>query len=346
MRTRGFSLPEVMIATALTGMVSTGLLMMVRGELVAFATSDQLGKAQIGSRAGMDLLEGVMRRSCSGVALGAIGLNLAGAQRVTSCVRVWDGAVPAGGSFTAGSPTAAADALELVYATSTATLVTAPPVLTTAPSVTVADASTFAVGDYVLVGDYQQADLFQVSAIAGNQLSLGALAAPVVSPSAPALTLAVGSVVMKARSISVYVDATTKPPMLMLDPDGMAGSDHADAQPLVEGALDLQLAVGIDGDGDGVIAESGGGGGDEWWGNAAGELTVLPAPPWNNGVGYAQPRQLRATLLVQTTNSYSGAVPALGPYEDRTAYASTSLPGPRYRSSRMVVAPRIWNLGE
>jgi len=332
-----------MIATCLTGLVSAGMLMMVRGELVAFESNDQIGKAQISSRAGMDLLEGVLRRACAGIAVGGIGLNVGAAQTVTSCVRVWDGALLAGGSFTHGTPTAAPDAVELVYATSTATLVTAPPTLDTAPTVTVVDASGFGVGDYVLIGDYQLADLFQVSAIAGNQLALGMLPATVVSP--PGLTLATGSIVMKARTISIYVAGST-PPMLMLDPDGMAGTDHLDAQPLVEGALDLQLAVGIDGDGDGVIAETGGGGGDEWWGNAAAELTVLPLPPWNMGVGYVQPRQIRATLLVQTTNRYSGAVPALGPYEDRSSYAAASQSGPRYRSSRIIVAPRIWNLGE
>ena len=343
-RASGFSLVEILVAGALSGLLCSGLLMMVRGELMAFELSEQVGRAQTSSRAGMDLVEGLLRRACGGMSLGTLGLNLPSAQGLTSCVRVWDGALPSGGSFTHGAPAGAADAVEIVYAAGFSSVATAPPVLTSTPSVTVADASGFAVGDYVLIGDWQQADLFQVSAISQGTLNLGNLPLPVVSPTAPPLTLAAGAVVLKARTVALYVSGGAAS-MLMLDPDGMAGSDHLDAQPLVDHAIDLQLAVAIDNDTDGSISESADGTADEWWGNAPGELPILPAPPYNGGVGYPQPRQLRASLLVETANNYVGAQPALGPYEDRSSYV-TAAAGPRHRSTRMVVAPRMWNLGE
>lgn len=344
MRQRGFSLVELMVALALTGVVSTSLLVMVRGELIAFETSEQVARTQLSARAGSDLLEGVLRRACAGMANGGLGLNLPGVQAVTSCVRVWDGAVLSAGSFAHGDASSAPDAVEIVYATGSYTVVSAAPVLTATPSVQVADVTPFSVGQYVLVGDYQQADLFRISEISGNTLSLGTLPAPVLSPTTPPLALGVGSLVFVARTVAVYVAPGST--MLMLDPDGMAGTDHADAQPLVDGAVDLQLAVAIDGDGDGIISENSSGAGDEWWGNAPGELPLLPPPPYGAGVGYVQPRQLRASLLVQTNNSYPGAGAALGPYEDRTTYASAASAAPRYRSSRIVIAPRVWNLGE
>jgi hypothetical protein len=151
--------------------------------------------------------------------------------------------------------------------------------------------------------------------------------------------------VMKAYSYALYVQTSgVYANMLMLDPDGMIGSAHTDAQPLADGVIDLQAAVGIDGNADGIITEVAGGASDEWYGNASGETVALP--PWNRaGTSDPQPRQLRLTIVVQTLNSYPGVAPTIGPFEDRATYPSTLTGGgPRYRSERVVIAPRIWNL--
>ena len=62
-----------------------------------------------------------------------------------------------------------------------------------------------------------------------------------------------------------------------------------------------------------------------------------------------QLRQVRLSLLLQTLNQYAGSPPTVTASEDRTSpYPpfATGAAVPRYRSVRMVVAPRAWNLTE
>jgi hypothetical protein len=139
----------------------------------------------------------------------------------------------------------------------------------------------------------------------------------------------------------------------MVDPDGVASPNHLDftrVMPAAEGVVDFQVAVGNDGNGDGVISEtSASPGSDEWIGNGAGE--IIPAPPWNAGSLATPPqlRQLRLSLLFQTANSYGGVAAPLPTFEDRPAssYPSVAAAGaPRYRAMRITVSPRAWNLAE
>ena len=363
-RSRGFTLVELMIALALTGMVTTSVLLIARTQLLAYEMNDQIVRTQQNARAAMDFLENIARRACGGINSGGVGINVPGVpQTLTTCLRWYDGAQVASGSFSTGSA-GAPDALEVVYASGAMTALTAPPVLTASPSVTVADTSHFAVGDYVLVGDFQNADLFRISGIqaAGSgsprpgTLQLGTLSAVVVSP--VGLVLTTGAPVLKATTYSMFVAPAGSgyDGMLMLDPDGVASANHLDytrVQPAVDGIVDFQVAIGIDGDADGLIREDATAvNGDEWTGNVAGEL--LPALPWNPAaVGNAPPpppqlQQLRLGLLLQTMNQYAGAPPTVTPLEDRPAasYPTRRGSAPRYRSVRAVVAPRAWNLNE
>jgi hypothetical protein len=98
-----------------------------------------------------------------------------------------------------------------------------------------------------------------------------------------------------------------------------------------------------DNNGNGVIDGVPGTVSSEWYGDAAGELP-LAVTMWNT-TGNLQPRWLRVTLVLRTSNAYQGKAPALGPYEDRSTYPSTVGGTPRYRPVRFTVAPRVWNLG-
>jgi prepilin-type N-terminal cleavage/methylation domain-containing protein len=357
-RARGMTLVEVMIATVLAGVVSASLLMMVRAQLIAYEANDQLGRAQQNARVAVDLLESMGRRMCAGSSVGELGINVPpAAPSVQPCLRVWEGAVQTGGTFTAGAAASGADAIEFLFASSPITKLTAAPNLgATPPTASVADVSGFSPGDLVAIGDLSTSVVLRIapagvsaSGPAGpptaGTLTFVAPGGALAVPANPALNLASTSLyAAKAYSYALYVEtAGVYANMLMLDPDGMVGASHADAQPLASGVIDLQAAVGVDANGDGNIADSGGAG-DDWLGNAIGE--PLPAPPWNR-VGTTDPqlRLLRLTVVVQTMNVYPGAAPALGPFEDRTAYPSTTAGfGPRYRAERVVVAPRVWNL--
>ncbi len=366
--TRGFSLIELMIAMLLAGIVASGMLMVARGQIVASELNDQVTRAQQNGRAGLGFAEAHFRRSCGGISLGRVGINVPGApQQIVDCVRVWDGATPSGGTFIDGTPAALPDAVELIYGAPPVTVAVGPtPPDLAALSVNVADLTGFAIGDLVLLGDLRQALLVRISSISAEEtapqgrLVFAAPAAPLKLPdnsgnaTDPILSLQPGATVMKAQSISFYVESASGPfhGLLMYDPDGVAGASHDDAQPLVEGVEDFQIALGADRDGDGVITESAPGSGtDEWIGNTIGELP-LATTPWNRPIPAADPqlREIRVSLVVHTNNTYPGLSPVLGTggeiaLEDRTTYPSFPQGGgPRYRVMRIRIAPRVWNL--
>lgn len=367
-RNRGFTLMEIMIAMALAGIVTTSVLALVRTQLSTFEMNDQIMRTQQSARAAMDFLENSVRRACGGISGGSVAVNVPGAtQQAVPCLRAYDGAALAAGSFTPSAPTTLPDAIEVVYATGTMTATTSQPVLTTqTPTLAVADVSQFSVNDFVLLtgSDFANGYLFKVSAITpanatttptAGTLSLGSLGANVVSPATPP-TLKANMPVFKATTYSFFVVPTTGTGssstygnMLMVDTNGVASAAHttynsASVQPLVEGVVDFQVAVGVDNTGDGVITDSASTT-DEWLGNNASDST-LSGPPWF-GTGQPKPRQVRLSLLLQTMNSYGGASPSITPFEDRTTYPSTSSSyNPRYRSAQIVVAPRGWNLSE
>lgn len=378
-RQRGFTLVEILVSLGLAAIVSAAVLLLARGQLMAHAMNDEIMRAQANARAGIDFMESTLRRSCGGLSSGQVGINVPPApQAITSCVRVWDGAVLSGGTFTAGSSaTGSADAIEMIYPTSQPTTVIpgtpATDLITASPSVQVADVTGFNVGDFVIVTDptLSGGALFKIQSVVANASGGGPSPSPSIGPSpgtaanspgrlifvaipgnvvSPVpFTSPVGSFVFKATSASLYLSTGGNyPGSVLYDPDGMAGTDHTDAEPLIDGVDDLQFAAGFDANQDGVIQEQATPttGGDEMWGNATGELP-LPAIPWN-GNGTPQPRTLRATLLVRTTNSYPGQ--ALSPtttlgFEDRTTYPSAGAAPPRYRPERITVAPRAWSLG-
>ncbi len=345
-RTRGFSLVELLVAMALAGILSTFLLAMTRSQLIAYEMNDQITRAQQNGRAGVEFLEQSLRRACGGISAGRVTLNGPDAPvAATACVRVWDGAKQKDGSFEIDDPATKADAVEILYGTTPLTAATTA-LNTATPSVTVADTTGFAVGDFVLVTNFLQGAAFKISSVAAGAPGTltfaspsGALLLPSAIGTLSAFVPAAGDSVMRLRSIAIYRETTgVYADMLMLDPDGMLGANHNDAEPLVDGVEDLQLAIGVDANGDGLINTAP----DEWAGNNNGELHPLPALPWNQ-LGASQVRQVRATLLVRTMNRYPG-VTVVEVSENRTAYPASTGGNHRYRALRLTVAPRGLNL--
>src|SRR5215471_19043081 len=115
--------------------------------------------------------------------------------------------------------------------------------------------------------------------------------------------------------------------MLKVAPDGRpadttTGRGHTDAEPLIEGVADFEVAVGIDANANGTILESTtnaqttlSGGlalADEWIGNHTAD-DALPSPPWDPSttttgppISYTRLRDIRVSLIVRTLNTYSG----------------------------------------
>ena len=377
-RARGFTLMEILIAMALTTIVTASVLAIVRTQLQAFEMQDQIVRTQQNTRAGMDFVENIVRRACGGIANGWLYVytpNLVDTTGTFPCLRVWDGAAVSGNTFSSSSPTTLPDALEVVYATGTMTAVSdATNFYTTTPQLGVLDTCGFSAGDYVIVEDtnFSKASLFHVSAVPSGStcprpgtLSLDTVGTAPDAARVPVTACTItntatgacstqGSPVFKAATYSFYVGNNLTGSdnvynnMLLVDPDGVASVTHQDytkVQPAVEGVVDFQIAVGNDLDGSGTITDTP----DEWVGNQVGELP-LAIPPWNSGTLTVMPqyRQVRISLVLRTLNTYSGSPPTVTASEDRTTYPPYVVGNdvPRYRQVRMIVAPRAWNLTE
>jgi type II secretory pathway pseudopilin PulG len=362
-RSAAFTLSEILVALALAGLVSVSILTLARGQLRAHEMNDQILRAQANVRAAVDYTESVMRRACGGMTSGALGLNVGNGvpQKLTSCISFYDGAATSGGTFATGSGASAADAIELIYPITAPTVLVADATLTTSPSLTVADGSSFKANDLVLVTDNSGGDLFRLQTPNGNVLTMYPLSNAASSWTPSGVSLTAGASVFRVASVALFsgqLVAGNHPELaqsLLLDPDGMAGTTHDDADPLVDGVDDFQIAIGIDGQGgnaiDGTISENPSSPGtDEWIGNYLGE--TLPAAPWNSS-GLPLVRLIRATILVRTLNTYTGSAAKFPTYsgtpptlasEDRTTYPSAGAAAPRYRPERISVAPRAWTL--
>lgn len=387
-RARGLSLVELMIALVLSSMVAAAILMLTRAQLRAFEANDHVTRTQQNARAGINYVETLFRRACSGVSSGALGFDVSGQpQGLRQCIRIFDGAVDNGtGSFTSSSPTTLPDAVEVAYASGAVTnCVASISMMGASPSCEVADTTGFLVGDLVLVTPrmpdaapaiagsapaggwgwaFQGAVLMRISSVSpttaprgtiafgniGAAITQGVNAPPVFAPTFEAFDLNAtragggGAYVLNASYVSIYVDAsaTTYRGMLMLDPDATNGT-HADAVPIIESVGDFQVALGVDGDANGVVAAG------EWLGDTAGELAVAPALPWNVLGSTTQPivKALRVTLATRTSVSLETAAPLLGPIEDRSVEpVVANLVNPRYRTLGLVVAPRAFNVLE
>jgi prepilin-type N-terminal cleavage/methylation domain-containing protein len=377
-RTRGqhgFTMIELMISLSLGTLIVLFLLSITRAQLSTFEENSNVRAVQMNTRAGLDFVESLLRRACAGISDSGVVVATGATNFGSTCVKVWDGAAASGSTFTSSAPLSQEDAVEVIFADGQAnTLVTATP---TGASVPVADTRGFQTGDFVLLGDKNGHGEVVLMKILNGAGGTGAVTWTMSQsvPTATFVTVDTGSLVMKARSVSLYVDSTIDPStkFLMFDPDGVAGADHSDAQPLVDGVEDFQVSIGDDGftgtTPDGVIAENlVTPSADEWIGNdpldypafylltahpgaAGGIADTLPSrAPWNHtSPGTSVLRTVRASLVLRTLNSYPGMGPVVAPLEDRNTWTAPSVgatSGPRYRQVRLVIAPRAWNLGE
>jgi prepilin-type N-terminal cleavage/methylation domain-containing protein len=368
-RQRGFTIAELMVSLALASLVSAGVLLLTRAQLRAYDLNDAIVRAQQNARVGLEFVETQLRRACGGLTQGSVAINVPGVTpALKTCVQFYDNATLSGGTFTSSSGTGP-DAIEILYAIAnsqgTYAATTAAPTTGTAPTVTVTDLTGFAVGDLVLVTDFKNGNLYKIVTINTGTSTLGFGTLTGAALNGLNYTPAAGDAVLKATSVALYLVPGTgvTPGMLYLDPDGMVGTNHSNGQPLIDGVSDFQLAFGIDmaspapangTPNDGILAESAAGSralnDDEWIGNFAGEtLPDRTAAIWNQSPA-APPMllQIRATMLVRTSNTYAEATANQGPYEDGATITAADSSGryPRYRSMRTIVAPRAWNLGE
>ena len=185
---------------------------------------------------------------------------------------------------------------------------------------TVLDGSAFAVGDQVLVSDFAQGHLVEITAIAQVgavwQLTTGAPSTKCsgLQIAFPGGGYPTGALVLRGQVSRFYVDTLMAggAPTLMMDPDS---DGPADPEPLSEGVDDLQIAIGVDMDGDGTVLDDGTTT-DEWFYNNPGDSDP-PLPT------ITPPRAYRITVIARSITESSTEADAFRPGAEDRSIATT-----------------------
>jgi hypothetical protein len=206
----------------------------------------------------------------------------------------------------------APDAVELIAATGGVVTSLRAALTNGATAMTVVDGRGFAPGDVAVVSDGVHGRLLPIASVTpvGAEYELGTRVCSAVP--LPTAGFAPGALVVRSRfaRLEVIADASGVP-LLTVDPDG---DGPAAPEVLAEGVEDLQLAIGVDVDGDGALRDTGDST-DEWFYNAAGAATP---PPITSG----RWRAMRITVTARDLKRHGeSARPAA---EDRPAGAVDS----------------------
>jgi prepilin-type N-terminal cleavage/methylation domain-containing protein len=325
-RDRGFSLVELMISLALFGLIASGAMSLVMSGARTQAHSARVDVAQSGLRAGLDYMTRDILSASAGAKTGALMVAATGA--VVQPITVIDGG--------ASGP----DSIE-IYTIDATYMGTVSDALGVAPgassiSIILNDANyPFVAGDLVQLSELNSATLVKLTGATATTLTGAVTNTPGgVTYSRPA------SFVFKTRHVkysiaNAYGNAGQGNGLvLMMDLyDGANGASNQ--QPLAEGVEDLQIALGVDSNADGLIGAENAGtaNGDEWVFNNAGDT----AP-----VTVANLKSVRVTLVAKSTGAERGTFPLRPAAEDHTG--GTVADGYFRRTIRSEVAVRNFNL--
>lgn len=290
---RGFTLIELMIALTLFSVAIAGILSVAVTVTQGFREQRQAVAAEAAVRAPLDFLADAIRQASPGAG------DPSKVYDFNSCV---NGAM----SITQNTGANSSDILDMFYASGG--VVTSVTTLFDAGSGTtlkVADSSKLTAGDYVMVTDYSSgmlAKIATVGACTSGECTLTLAAKCGGTLVWPAAGFPMGSIVVRAQHARFYISTVEGVTTLMMDPDGLVNAGTE--EPFAEGIEDMQIAVGVDGDGNGALSDTGGTG-DEWYGNNVGDA----AHP-TTGI-----RAIRITLIAQTKTALFGTATASSSFQ-------------------------------
>ncbi|CAN5850620.1 hypothetical protein BH11MYX3_BH11MYX3_03140 [soil metagenome] len=309
----GFTLVELMVSLVMFSLAVGGILAVAVSLTSGYRQQRQAIASEGAVRVPMDYLADAIRQASAGAPGGINLTDVSGTTCTSGAVSVTNGAN-------------APDRLDVIFAsgavvTSTRTILTS-----SGGSVTVTNTSQLAPNDYVIISDISQGHMFKVTGVnaATGVITLGTMCGTL---NWPAADYPAGSMVIRAQHAEFYVGTVDTIPTLMMDPDGPQGP--LAAEPLAEGVEDMQVALGIDTNGDSALTDVGAAANDdEWIYNKSGD--TLPA-------GGAI-RAVRITLIARASAVVTGPSTYLRPAaEDRVA---GSLDAYRRRVLRSTVEVR------
>ncbi|HUQ04878.1 MAG TPA: prepilin-type N-terminal cleavage/methylation domain-containing protein [Kofleriaceae bacterium] len=312
----GFTMIELLISLVLVAVV-VGLMMQVAVVMLSgFKEQREALELSRNARAGIELLTESVRNASAGVTSGnvldAVGCNPVVGISVTN----YD-----------NQP----DEIEMIYASGGIVTSARNDVTSSTTTLTVVNASGILPGDFVIVANGTEGRLLPITNVGSagvtTDLTTQTNRCTATAPM-PSSGFAAGALVVRARYARLAVEVDTDGvPMLTVDPDG---DGVLPSEILAEGVEDMQIAIGVDLDGDSAILDLGDNT-DEWFYNAPGDGN----PPAITG---GQWRALRVTITARDRlGRGSSARPAA---EDRAAGSTDT-----HRRRTLRTQIEIRNLG-
>lgn len=265
----GFTLIEMMIAVVLVTIVIGFALQVGLTFVTAAKSAREAQAAERGARTSIEYLSDVVRAASTAA-------PAADLRDATNCTAINAIAV----EDHADGP----DQLTVVYGTGGVITSLRTVFDGNSSSFDVLDSTGLSQGDGVIISDGTMGRLVPVKTLSA---ATGTATIGTTAPSSAcgAITMpqggfGVGSLVVRGRVARFYVaNAADGTPMLWMDPDA---DGPAPAEPLAEGVEDMQIAVGVDLDHNGILTD-GASTTDEWFYNAPGDAAP-PDPavtPWS-----------------------------------------------------------------
>lgn len=259
----GFTLVELMISLVLFAFAMAGILAVAASMTQGFRDQRAALETESAARSTLDFLADALRGASPAAPTG----NIIDTLNATTCGVATPQAISVTNNYNNNGP----DLLDVIYA-SGGVVTTSTQLWAGGSTLTVADASQFEAGDAIVISNLTQGHFVRIASVSigSNTLTFSALCG---TPNLPGSGYDAGSLVIRAQHAIFWVDTTTN--TLMMNATGDVTQNATASEPLAEGIEDLQVALGIDSDGNGVITDGGvGSTTDEWQGNATGDAVL------------------------------------------------------------------------
>ena len=257
MKQRGFTLVELMISIVLFSIAMGGVLSVAVSIAQGFREQRAAIATEAQARMPMDFITDAIRQAGPAAPSSAYACTpQPGCLPANTTIQ--DVVTCEVGALNVTNSTAGPDTLTLLYASGAAVTATLAPYGAGITSLPVGDASQLSAGDMILISNLSQAHTVTVTAVnyGTNTLTLAGQACGSINWPGGG-TYPTYSTVVRVKRATFSIVANTPGivpadgiPVLMFDPDG---AGPAAAEPLAEGVEDMQVALGVDVNGNGVI---------------------------------------------------------------------------------------------
>jgi len=270
-RQAGFTLIELMISLVMFSFAVAGVLAVA----VAMATGFREQKGTIGAegaaRSAMEFMADSVRGGGPGV-LNASSLNI---ENLHTCGK---------GAFVVTNSNTGPDRFIATFAYG---------------SVVTSSTQTYAADDWILISDTAQGHLVQIDSVTdATTLALKTTLCGALTVAFPAGGVYPrNSLVVRVLRAEFFIQNLDGVPTLYMDPDTADGT--AVPEPLAEGVEDLQVELGVDPAGDGILEDASGANVDEWSYNFPGAAETVLDPT-------AIVRGVRITLVARSVGQVTG----------------------------------------